>query len=87
MFIAPVWQIEGLAAELAMSGERLEAAFREKARSRSDCKSAERGGDLGRFGRGKMQTPFEEVAFALGVGALSGVVDTDSGLHLIYRLS
>lgn len=44
------------------------------------------GGDLGEFERGKMQKPFEEAAFALQPGEMSGVVDTDSGVHLILRL-
>ncbi|WFD33973.1 peptidylprolyl isomerase [Malassezia cuniculi] len=51
----------------------------------SDCSSARSGGDLGSFGRGQMQRPFEEAAFALPVGQLSGIVDTDSGVHLILR--
>lgn len=51
----------------------------------SDCSSARRGGDLGPFGRGQMQRPFEEASFALAIGEMSGVVDTDSGLHLIKR--
>ena len=33
-----------------------------------------------------MQRPFEEATFALKIGELSGVVDTDSGLHVILRL-
>ena len=45
----------------------------------------EDGGDLGVFGRGKMQVPFERAAFALQVGQLSDIVDTDSGVHLILR--
>ncbi|XP_065080464.1 putative peptidyl-prolyl cis-trans isomerase dodo [Ochlerotatus camptorhynchus] len=52
----------------------------------SDCSSAKRGGDLGMFKRGMMQKPFEEAAFALKVGEMSDVVDTDSGVHLILRL-
>lgn len=51
----------------------------------SDCSSAKRGGDLGPFGRGAMQKPFEEATFALKVGELSDIVETDSGLHLIER--
>lgn len=51
----------------------------------SDCSSAKRGGDLGYFARGAMQKPFEEAAFALAVGELSDVVETDSGVHLILR--
>lgn len=52
----------------------------------SDCSSARKRGDLGYFGRGDMQKEFEEAAFALQPGEVSGVVDTASGLHLIERL-
>ena len=45
----------------------------------------QRGGDLGEFGRGQMQKPFEDATFALAVGEMSGVVDTDSGVHVILR--
>lgn len=61
------------------------ATLPELAQKYSDCSSAKRGGDLGLFGRGQMQKPFEAAAFALKVGELSKVVDTDSGLHLILR--
>ncbi len=39
----------------------------------------------GVFGKGEMQKEFEEVAFALEPGQVSGVVDTASGVHLIQR--
>lgn len=66
-------------------GEEQLAALRELTRQHSDCSSAKAGGDLGEFGRGQMQRPFEEAAFALSVGGLSAPVSTDSGWHLIYR--
>lgn len=50
-----------------------------------DCSSARSGGDLGSFGRGQMQRPFEDAAFGLGVGQMSDIVETDSGVHLILR--
>ena len=59
--------------------------FEELATENSDCSSASRGGDLGTFGRGQMQKPFEEASFALKVGEMSGIVDTDSGVHIILR--
>ena len=55
------------------------------ATSESDCGSAQRGGDLGFFTRGQMQKAFEDAAFSLQVGELSGVVSSDSGFHLILR--
>ncbi|CAG9558367.1 unnamed protein product [Danaus chrysippus] len=62
-----------------------EATFEELARKFSDCSSAKRDGDLGRFGKGQMQKAFEQVAFSLRVGQLSQIVDTDSGVHIILR--
>mmetsp|Transcript_52067 Transcript_52067/g.127800 ORF Transcript_52067/g.127800 Transcript_52067/m.127800 type:complete len:122 (+) Transcript_52067:41-406(+) len=64
-----------------------EATLEELASKFSDCSSAKRGGDLGRFGRGAMQKPFEDAAFGLKVGEISGIVDTDSGVHLIERMA
>ena len=43
------------------------------------------GGELGAFSPGDMQKAFEEVAFGLEVGEISGVVDSESGVHLVYR--
>ncbi|XP_018567701.1 putative peptidyl-prolyl cis-trans isomerase dodo [Anoplophora glabripennis] len=61
------------------------ASFAELASRYSDCSSAKRGGDLGPFGKGAMQKPFEEAAFSLKVGELSDPVFTDSGVHIILR--
>jgi len=76
--------IEGYRSQL-LDSDDLESAFIELAKRESDCNSNKRGGDLGKFGRGKMQRPFEEAAFALKEGELSEPVETQSGIHLIYR--
>lgn len=62
-------------------------AFDDLASRESDCSSAKRGGDLGSFGRGQMQKPFEDAAFALDVGQVSEIIDTESGLHIILRIA
>ena len=36
---------------------------------------------------GDMQQAFEEASFALQPGQMSGIVSTDSGYHLIYRIA
>uniref|UniRef100_A0A023GFF9 Peptidyl-prolyl cis-trans isomerase n=1 Tax=Amblyomma triste TaxID=251400 RepID=A0A023GFF9_AMBTT len=61
------------------------ATFDELARYYSDCSSAKKKGDLGIFGRGATQKPFEDAAFALQVGELSEPVFTESGVHIILR--
>jgi len=67
--------------------EAMLALFKQIASVESDCSSAERGGDLGKFGRGQMQRAFEDASFSLGVQGLSGIVDTDSGIHVILRIA
>jgi parvulin-like peptidyl-prolyl isomerase len=49
----------------------------------TDTVSAEEGGELGWFPMGVMDTAFEEAAFSLAVGELSGVVESSYGFHII----
>jgi len=57
--------------------------FGNLAKEHSDCPSSSQNGDLGFFGRGEMVQEFEDAAFALEPGAVSEIVETQFGLHLI----
>ncbi len=48
-----------------------------------DVTTAQRGGDLGYFTWGKMVDEFQEAAFALKVGEMSGIVESPYGYHII----
>jgi len=57
--------------------------FAALARERSNDSSGQNGGDLGFIPRGQTVAPFEEVAFKLKPGAVSGIVETQFGFHII----
>lgn len=66
--------------------EKLKAGedFAELAKTYSiDTDTSEDGGDLGYISRGQMDEQFEAVAFALEKGAVSGVVQSAEGYHII----
>jgi len=62
------------------------ADFAAIARERSEDGSASRGGDLGEFGRGQMVPSFDAAVFQLEANAVSEVVESDFGFHVIQRL-
>merc|ERR1712125_292857 len=63
-----------------------EEVFAKYAQQRSDCGSFAQGGDLGFFGPGDMQKQFEDGTVGCPVGGMSGIVESDSGTHIIFRL-
>ena len=60
------------------------ASFGELARKNSDDPgSAAKGGDLEFFGRGAMVKAFDNAVYAMKVGEISNLVETDFGYHVI----
>lgn len=77
--LAALERARALRAEIVGGADFAEVARRESA----DPGSRERGGDLGRFGRGQMVPAFEQAAFSLPLGQVSEPVQTQFGYHLI----
>jgi peptidyl-prolyl cis-trans isomerase D len=77
--IAPIREKARQVLERAKKGEDFAAL----AKQFSEDTSAANGGDLGSFTRGQMVPEFERVAFSLMPGAISELVDTQFGIHII----
>lgn len=60
-------------------------AFADEAAEHSMCPSGKEGGSLGWFGRGMMVPEFDSSVFAMNVGDVSDVVETQFGYHLILK--
>ncbi|REK74363.1 peptidylprolyl isomerase [Paenibacillus paeoniae] len=61
------------------------ADFAETAKAKSGDGAAPQGGDLGFFSKEGMVEPFSKVAFEMEVGAISDVVQTQFGFHIIKK--
>jgi parvulin-like peptidyl-prolyl isomerase len=72
--------------EILKEAKKGKTSFAELAKKYSEDVSASRGGDIGFFTRGQMVKKFEEAAFALDVGEISDVVETEYGYHIIQCL-
>ncbi len=77
--------LDEVKAKSSDGSDELRSRFAEIASGMSDCTSSKRGGDLGPFDFKTMQPKFSEAAFALKVGEISDLVETDSGVHIILR--
>ncbi|HEY6240772.1 MAG TPA: SurA N-terminal domain-containing protein [Burkholderiales bacterium] len=72
------------AAQILTQVRNSPGSFAELAKKNSDDPgSASKGGDLGFFSRGMMVRPFEEAAFRLKPNAISDLVESDFGFHII----
>ncbi len=78
------WQAAKNKMERALHDIKRGAAFEKAAVLYSDdAASASAGGDLGFFTKGEMIPMLEGVVFTLDVGAMSGVIQSNQGLHLL----
>lgn len=68
---------------IAAAYRKQPASFAELALRHSECPTALQGGKLGTLSRGRLFPEVDEVAFALTSGALSGVVESPMGFHLV----
>ncbi len=73
-------RLEGIRADI----ESKKVTFADAATKNSEDKgSAQQGGDLGFFPRGRMVKPFEDAVFSSPAGTLTQVIETQFGYHLI----
>jgi peptidyl-prolyl cis-trans isomerase D len=70
-------------AEDVLAKAKAGADFAALAKQYSEDDSKTKGGDLDYFGRGRMVKEFEDAAFALKPGEISGVVKSQFGYHVI----
>ena len=81
---ADIASAKNRAEEVLAQAQAKPATFATLAKQTSqDPGSAQKGGDLDWFGRGAMVKAFEDVAFSLKEGELSGIVRSDFGFHII----
>ena len=82
ILVATQEQADGILAQLQAGADFGTLASQQS----TDPGSKDKGGDLGWFGKGVMDPPFEAAAFALQPGQLSAVIKGDNGYHIIQLL-
>lgn len=80
ILIAERAQAEQVLKEIQKNPEKFEDLAKQHSK---DPGSALKGGDLGFFARGAMVKPFEDAAFGMKGGEISGLVQSDFGFHII----
>jgi len=74
-----------LARELAEKAKKNPSSFAELAKQHSDGPSGPRGGDLGRWPKGRMVPQFDQAIEKLKIGEVSDPVETPFGFHVMMR--
>ncbi len=78
--VSALRKIESIRERLVKSPGR----FAEQALKHSECPTAMNGGLLGTLKRGQLYPELEPTAFALPLGALSEIVESPMGFHILY---
>ena len=73
-------------AEEALAAAKAGQDFATLAKKYSQDGSAQHGGDLGFFPKGQMVPAFDQAAFAMQPGQISGLVETQFGYHIIKMI-
>jgi peptidyl-prolyl cis-trans isomerase C len=79
-------RIEAIAERLSAGADdpaALTQRFARLARKGSECPTAMEGGQLGTLGRGQLYPALDAALFTLEAGAVSGIVESELGFHLI----
>ncbi|SFL23243.1 foldase protein PrsA [Paenibacillus sp. 1_12] len=79
ILVATKEEAEAILQELKNGGD-FSAIAQEKS---LDTATKSQGGDLNYFAKGEMEEPFETAAFKLEIGALSDVIQSTNGFHII----
>jgi len=75
----------------AIEGSPEKSIFTQRCKAISECstclKGGEMAGDLGWMSRGQAHPAVEAAAFALPVGHVSDIVESDEGVHVLWRIA
>lgn len=75
----------------AIEGNTERSIFTQRCKAVSECstclKGGEMAGDLGWLSRGQAHPAVEAAAFALPVGHISDIVESDEGVHVLWRIA
>ncbi|MBK8013987.1 MAG: peptidylprolyl isomerase [Deltaproteobacteria bacterium] len=75
-------------AEKALRAAKAKGAdFAAVAKEYGEDPTRDKGGDLGYFARGRMVKAFEDAAWALAIGKISPIVETQFGFHIIKKVA
>lgn len=75
----------------AIEGSPERSIFTQRCKAVSECSSCLKGGemagDLGWMSRGQAHPAVEAAAFSLPVGHISDIVESDEGIHVLWRIA